>query len=78
MYAFQAFQKSIESPFQFSKNARKFHSIKKTIGKRAQNIRKKIQPIEKRNQPFDAPAFLKTQMKFNSYLRTLHKYFKNE
>jgi len=61
--AFEAIQKSIESlpniskATLFSKNAREFQYIHRPIGKRAQKIRERIQPIVKKNQSADALAF---------------------
>ena len=51
------FSKDNRGPTPFSKVVREFQYIHQPIGKRAQNIRKRIQPIEKINQSADALAF---------------------
>ena len=66
-YALEAIQKIIESSPNFlkanrvstplSKNGKEFQYIHEPIGKRAQTICNRIQPIEKRNQSGDALAF---------------------
>jgi len=67
-YALKAFQKLPESASHLKKGIRELISIfkkceripeyiQRLIGKRAQKIREKIQPMEKRNQPDDARAF---------------------
>ena len=57
IYPLEVIQKPKECSPLFSKTAREIQYIHLPIGKRAQKIRVKIQPIEKRNQTEDALAF---------------------
>ena len=76
LYALEAIQKPIESSPNLSKDrakqkaVREIQKIYQPIGKRAQKIREKVQPIDKRNQS----AFLG---KSNKNSKAMHKNFKN-
>ena len=52
--------------------------IHQPIGKRAQKIHERIQPIEKRNQSADALAFFENSNETQKHLGTLHKNLKNK